>query len=191
VTIYLTEEQHKTIMAQLQNHGSTVTTDHQSFVPSGIVNFAGQAGSTTAERASMNITLFGGHSDERSVWIGAHGYMDTACEDNYVSHKFLERSDKDEIARTNFLGRYEPVENFDPVSYSGHKLEPKHKIRLQWYFGYKSITRYTWFYVVDTEADLVDILIGHELIDELNAAAGGSVMAVGKPWRSTSKLPTL
>jgi len=121
---------------------------------------------TTAQKTSLNVTLWGGVHNEKSIWIGAHAFLDTMCDGNWITRERLNRADQND--GSNFGAQLALVENHDMryVDFAGTSHTPTHKITLTWYWGARSQTRDTEFFVSD--AGPFDILIGHELMDSLN-----------------------
>jgi hypothetical protein len=128
-------------------------------------------GTTTAERYSLNVTIAGGFHNDKAIWVQAHAYQDTLCSDNWVTRKLLERSDKNRGSKfLNEMVHVDPPEMAN--AWGGGQITPKFRIQLRWFWGSISPTKDSWFFVEESEKELLDMLIGHKLIDELNREEG-------------------
>ncbi|MCJ1248105.1 hypothetical protein MMC30_005320 [Trapelia coarctata] len=120
---------------------------------------------TTPRQWSIDVTIWGGRHNDMSVWIGSHAYLDTGSDANWVTRDRLERADQKD--GTSFAAQLVPVEKHTGfVDFGGTRHTPTHKITLTWYWGARSQTRDTDFFISD--AGPFDILIGSELMGSLN-----------------------
>jgi hypothetical protein len=102
-----------------------------------------------------------GTSQESSIWIGAHAYLDLDKDTSWISRERLSRAD--EHKKTDFLSKLEPIVGEAPtIKFIGGETIPKHKITLTWYWGSKSVTRTTTFAVV--ERGVMDMLVGNDVV---------------------------